>query len=379
MLALTHVTILTVTLYLHRSCAHRAVDFHPRLAAFFRFWSWLTTGMTARQWASVHRKHHAKCETDDDPHSPQRLGLRKVLLGGVGLYRTAIKDQETIARYGRGTPSDALEDFYERWSSWGMAAMILVEAILFGLPQAAFIGGFQLLWIPFWAAGVVNGIGHFWGYRNHESDDESRNISPIGIIIGGEELHNNNHHAFPSSAKLSIKRWEFDWGWGVIRALSWLGLAKVKRVAPVVERSEGEITLATLKALAACRFQAMGEAKAQLGPLVRRQLDGMAAAQGMRRKDFLRWFFLEQAQAGKMPNHARFAALLAQEPLLASLKHALAELSATWTKSHASAQEMLDHFKQWCKASEASGIESLAQLSASLRTYGMRELLPAEA
>lgn len=372
MLALTHMTILTVTLYLHRGCAHRAVDFHPRLVSFFRFWSWLTTGMTARQWASVHRKHHAKCETDDDPHSPQRLGLAKVLLHGVLLYRTAIKDSETIKRYGKGTPNDALEDFYERWSSWGMASMILAEAILFGIPQAAFIGGMQLLWIPFWAAGVVNGIGHFWGYRNHESDDESRNIFPIGIIIGGEELH-NNHHAFPSSAKLSIKRWELDWGWGVIRALSILGLAKVKRVAPVVERSEGEITLATLKALAACRFQAMGEAKTRLAPLVRKQLDGIAAAKGMRRKDFLRWFFLEQAQAGKMPGHDLFCALLAQEPMLASVRAALSDLSATWTRSHASAQETLEHFKEWCRAAEASGIESLATLSASLRTYGMAD------
>jgi stearoyl-CoA desaturase (delta-9 desaturase) len=368
MLALTHATILTVTLYLHRSCAHRAVEFHPALVHAFRFWSWVSTGMTARLWASVHRKHHAKCETVDDPHSPQQLGLRKVLFSGVDLYRAAARDPETTRRYGSGTPSGPLEDFYEKWANWGMVGMIALEALLFGVPKAAFIGGLQLAWIPFWAAGIVNGVGHYWGYRNHDSDDASRNISPIGFIIGGEELH-NNHHAFPSSAKLSFKRWEFDWGWGVIQALSALKLARVKRVAPQVARAQGEITLDTLKALAACRFQAMDEARRKLAPFVRSQLDALPAARDVSRRHFMRWFFFDKAWMPSSHQEESWTKLLEAAPALATMRSLLVDLTQTWSRTNASAHDMVEHFKAWCHAAEASGVEAMAKLSASLRSY----------
>ena len=368
MLALTHVTILTVTMYLHRACAHRAVEFHPALTLFFRLWSWLSTGMTARQWASVHRKHHAKCETDDDPHSPQRRGLAAVLFGGVGLYRAAARDPEVVARYGAGTPSDRLEAFLEAYAWQGMILMILVEIVLFGVPKAAFIATCQLLWIPVWAAGVINGIGHFWGYRNHDSDDASRNIVPWGIFIGGEELH-NNHHAFPSSAKLSSKAWEFDWGWTVIRGLSALRLAKVRRLAPTLSRGRAEITIDTLKALAMCRFQAMGEARAQLEPLVREQLTKLGVEERFARRAFLRWFFFDPSAMPTQPQIQRYQRLLSQSTLLSRLRLMISDLMDTWRKAHMSAQETLDHFKAWCANAESSGVEALASLAHSLKRY----------
>lgn len=367
-LVLTHVTILTVTMYLHRACAHRAVEFHPLLTLFFRLWSWMTTGMTARQWASVHRKHHAKCETPEDPHSPQQRGLAAVLFNGVGLYRVAARDPDVVARYGAGTPNDRLENFLESYAWQGIILMIAFEIILFGLPKTLFIATAQLLWIPVWAAGFINGVGHFWGYRNHDSDDASRNILPWGIFIGGEELH-NNHHAFPSSAKLSSKAWEFDWGWTVIQALSALRLANVKRVAPTLSKGSAEITVDTLKALAMCRFQAMGETRAELAPLVKQHLETLALGDGFSRKHFLRWFFFDNRDAVSALNEEHYMSLLVESPSLARLRAMISDLMDTWRKAHMSAQETLEHFKVWCVSAETSGVEGMARLAHSLRRY----------
>lgn len=231
-LGLTHVTIASVTIFLHRHQAHRALELHPAVSHFFRFWLWFTTGMVTREWVAIHRKHHTKCETDHDPHSPQILGINSVLWGGILLYRNESSNPETIAIYGLGTPDDWLErKLYAPHNALGIAIMALLNIALFGLVPGILIFGVQMVWIPFWAAGVINGIGHWWGYRNFTSPDQSRNILPWGILIGGEELH-NNHHAYAGSARLSNKWYEFDIGWAYIRMLALIGLAQVKNVAP---------------------------------------------------------------------------------------------------------------------------------------------------
>jgi len=240
LLIMTQLTILTVTLYLHRSQSHRSVDFHPALAHCFRFWSWLTTAMVTKEWVAIHRKHHAHCETELDPHSPQVFGIGKLVWGGTELYMAARTDQDLLTRFGSGTPEDWIErNVYTRHCNWGPTALAIIEIALFGVGGMA-IWAIQMMWIPFWGAGVVNGIGHWWGYRNFETADRSTNLSPIAMWVGGEELH-NNHHAFPSSAKFSVRPFEFDLGWLVIRILATLRLASVKRVARVRNsRSTGE-------------------------------------------------------------------------------------------------------------------------------------------
>ena len=256
-LALTHVTIVSVTVFLHRHQAHRALELHALPSHFFRFWLWLTTGMVTKEWAAIHRKHHAKCETAEDPHSPQTRGLHKVLWEGAELYRAEAKNVETLQRYGHGTPDDWLERKVYRHSILGVAIMLVIDLVAFG-PLGLTIWAVQMAWIPFWAAGVVNGVGHFWGYRNYDCDDASRNLVPWGILIGGEELH-NNHHSFATSAKLSAKWYEFDIGWMYIRTLSMLGLATVRRVAPRPRFSQAKPTadFDTLQAVIAHRYDVM--------------------------------------------------------------------------------------------------------------------------
>src|SRR4051812_16801729 len=230
-LALTHITIASITIYLHRHQPHRSLELHPLPSHFFRFWLWLTTGMVTKEWTAIHRKHHAKCETLDDPHSPQIFGIGKVLREGSELYRKEAKNMETLERYGHGTPDDWMErNIYSRHSAKGVALMLIINLILFG-PIGLTIWAIQMAWAPIMAAGMINGVGHFWGYRNFEAEDASRNIVPWGILIGGEELH-NNHHAYPSSAQLSNKWWEFDIGWMYIRIMEIMGLARVKKIAP---------------------------------------------------------------------------------------------------------------------------------------------------
>jgi stearoyl-CoA desaturase (delta-9 desaturase) len=256
-LGMTHITIASVTIFLHRCQAHRSLTLHPIVAHFFRFWLWLTTGTITRQWTAIHRKHHAKVETEDDPHSPQVLGIWSVLFGGVLCYVREKNNADTITRYGYGTPDDWIEhNVYSHFPKTGVISMLAFNLLMFGLPAGLIMWGIQMIWIPFWAAGVINGIGHYWGYRNFQPQDESRNIVPLGVFIGGEELH-NNHHAFPTSAKLSNRWYEFDVGWLYIRLLEKMGLARVKRVAPKLLSSDSRATcdLDTLQAVIANRLE----------------------------------------------------------------------------------------------------------------------------
>ena len=225
-LIVTHITIMCVTLYLHRGQAHRGITFHPFVSHFMRFWLWLTTGMKTKDWVAIHRKHHRFCEQEEDPHSPIVYGIWRVLFKGAFLYNTASKNKEMVAQYGVGTPEDWIERNVYSESWLGIALMLIIDIILFGL-WGVVIWGIQMIWIPFHAAGVINGIGHWWGYRNGNTKDNSRNIMPWGIWIGGEELH-NNHHLDPGSVKFSRMKWEFDIGWMYIRLLSILGLAQVR-------------------------------------------------------------------------------------------------------------------------------------------------------
>ena len=230
-LVVTHITIVSVTVFLHRSQAHRGLDLHPAVMHFFRFWLWMTTGMVTKEWVAIHRKHHAKCEKEGDPHSPILFGIWKVLFRGAELYREESNNKETMAKFGHGTPDDWLErNVYSKHSLWGVLTMLAIDVALFGAIGLT-VWAVQMAWIPFWAAGVVNGIGHYWGYRNYNSPDTSTNVFPWGIVIGGEELH-NNHHAHGTSAKFSAKWYEFDIGWCYINILKFLGLAKIKKVAP---------------------------------------------------------------------------------------------------------------------------------------------------
>ena len=225
-LIVTHITIAGVTIYLHRHSAHRALELHPVISHFFRFWLWLTTGMVTKQWTAIHRKHHAKCETPEDPHSPQILGLKKVLWQGAELYRAEAKNDETMKRYGAGTPDDWMEHHVYSHSVIGVSILMIINLVLFG-PIGLTIWAVQMAWIPFWAAGVVNGVAHYYGYRNFTCPDASTNLVPWGILIGGEELH-NNHHGNGASAKFSQRWFEFDIGWQYIKILKFLRLAKVR-------------------------------------------------------------------------------------------------------------------------------------------------------
>ena len=257
-LGLTHITIVSVTVYLHRYSAHRALELHPALKHFFRFWLWMTTGMGTRAWTAIHRKHHARCDSEEDPHSPQVLGIRKVLREGAELYQAEAVNQETLDKYGAGCPNDWIErNVYEKYTVLGITLMGLINVALFGVIGVT-VWAIQMMWIPITAAGIINGIGHYWGYRNFECTDASRNVLPWGILIGGEELH-NNHHTYPSSAKLSVRRFEFDMGWAWIRLFEMLHLAKVKKVAPkpIVEAGKPSVDLDTLRALIQHRFPVM--------------------------------------------------------------------------------------------------------------------------
>ena len=225
-LVMTHITIIAVTLYLHRSQAHRSVEFHPVVNHFFRFWLWLTTGMTTKAWVAVHRKHHQNTDVEGDPHSPHLFGLKRLLLGGWSLYHEATKDPNMVIKYGMGTPKDRIEKFYTRYHRHGILVMLVIDLLLFGL-WGFLVWGIQMIWIPLWAAGVINGLAHWWGYRNTDTKDTSRNLLPIAIWIGGEELH-NNHHADGANAKFSQKWYEFDIGWMYIRILQKLRLATVR-------------------------------------------------------------------------------------------------------------------------------------------------------
>lgn len=371
-LALTHVTIAAVTIFLHRSQAHRGLDLHPIVSHFFRLWLWLTTGMQTKDWVAIHRKHHAKCETEDDPHSPQTRGLKTVLWQGAELYQAEAKNRETLARYGHGTPDDWLErNVYSRFTWEGVAIMLGIDLVLFGAAGLA-IWGVQMAWIPFFAAGVINGLGHFWGYRNYDAPDASTNISPWGILIGGEELH-NNHHTFPTSAKLSSKWYEFDIGWAYIRILAALGLAKVLRVAPVpkVTEPKRQIDLHTLQAVINNRYDLLARYARYLRRAYAEELRRMRlpAAERSRVAALKRWLRKSDVAALPEPQRQTLYEMLAQSRVLKTLVDMRAELKAIWERSSASREQMLANLQDWVVRAEASGIRALQDVALRIRSY----------
>jgi stearoyl-CoA desaturase (delta-9 desaturase) len=371
-LMLTHVTIAAVTIFLHRSQAHRALDLHPAVAHFFRAWLWLTTGMQTKEWVAIHRKHHAKCETPDDPHSPQTRGLRKVLWQGAELYMDEANNKETLARYGHGTPNDWLErNVYSRFTWHGCGVMLGADLVLFGAAGLA-VWAVQMIWIPFFAAGVINGIAHYWGYRNYDSPDAATNISPWGILIGGEELH-NNHHTFPTSAKLSSRWFEFDLGWAYIRTLSALGLAKVLRVAPVprVEAPRAGIDAQTLQAVIANRYDLLSRyargLRSTLNEEVRRL--GLSASDQRRFAALRGWLRKADVQSIPPAQQQTLRDLLGRSGALRTLVDMRAELAAIWERGTASREQMVASLQDWIARAEASGIRTLQEAALRIRSY----------
>jgi len=376
-LGFTHITIAAVTIYLHRCQAHRALDLHPIVSHFFRFWLWLTTGMVTKEWAAVHRKHHARCETEDDPHSPQVRGIGKVLLEGAELYQKEASNQETLDKFGAGTPDDWIErNVYTRHSALGIALMLVVNVALFG-PIGLTIWAVQMAWIPVTAAGIINGIGHFWGYRNFDADDASTNIVPWGILIGGEELH-NNHHAYASSARLSNKWYEFDIGWLYIQVLQRLSLAQVKKIAPQVQFdwAKTRCDLDTLHAVITHRFHVMGRYKIVLKRAYREELKKLRRAYHQHGheigalKQIKHWLHLN---ADELQDQQRqvLAQTLEQNQRLQTIYQLKHDLAAIWARSAATQEQLLKSLEDWCHQAEASGIQALAEFSQRLRCYRM--------
>ena len=373
LLVATQLTIFTVTLYLHRSQAHRGVDFHPLVAHFFRFWSWLTTSMITREWAAIHRKHHAKCETEDDPHSPMHKGIGTVFWRGADLYREARLARADIEQYGKGCPDDWIErHLYTRHANLGVVLLLALSFVLFGAKGVA-AWAIQMAWIPFWAAGVINGLGHWWGYRNFETTDTATNLTPWAVWIGGEELH-NNHHAFPSSAKFALRRFEFDIGWAAIKLLEKVRLAKVLRVAPSLNLRPNIAMpdAETLRALLAHRFQAMTDYQRNvLKPALREE----AAAAGAR----LRALLPRQLRKG-MVDDGRWLNPEAREQLQAwvdarpriraLLEHRRRLADVLESRGH-DAAERLRRLQAWCAEAEASGVRALQDYAARLRGYAL--------
>ena len=370
-LGMTHITIAGVTIYLHRHSAHRALDLHPIVSHFFRFWLWLTTGQVTKEWTAIHRKHHAKCEREGDPHSPVVYGIKTVFWKGAELYRTEAKNQETLARYGHNTPNDWVErHVYTGRSAWGVSLMLVIDVALFGFLGLT-VWAVQMAWIPITAAGIINGIGHWWGYRNFEAQDASTNISPWGIIIGGEELH-NNHHTYPTSAKLSVKPYEFDIGWMYITILQSIGLAHVKKTPPRL--AYGDIQPVadekTLEALIANRYEVMANYArnlrvvwAQEAAKVKLDANVIKAAN--------RWLHRD---AEKVPTDvvAKLERALAASPALDKMVQMREELRQIWLNTSHSREQLAMDLQAWCRRAEESGIAALRDFSVKLRAVRMQ-------
>jgi len=367
-LALTHITIAAVTIYLHRHSAHRALDLHPVMSHFFRFWLWMTTGMVTKQWTAIHRKHHARCETDDDPHSPQMVGLQKVLWEGAELYKDEAKNQETLDKFGHGTPNDWLEkNVYSKHEQLGIGSMFLIDVLLFG-PIGITIWAVQMIWIPFFAAGVINGVGHAVGYRNFNVNDASTNISPWGILIGGEELH-NNHHAYASSAKLSSKWFEFDIGWFYIRVMELVGLAKVKRLAGKIELSgAGAVDDRTLQAVITHRWDVLAQFSKSLKSTCVAEIKRVAETHRFKRPNITKWLTFDKKflSDGEM---ARIQQFTGESKTLATIVSMRDELTELWLKSSATKEQLIHQLEDWCVRAEQSGITPLQEFSSRLRRY----------
>ena len=371
-LAMTHITIAAVTIFLHRAQAHRALDLQALPSHFFRLWLWLTTGMVTKEFVAIHRKHHAKCETEEDPHSPQTRGIKALLLTGVELYRAESKVPETMVKYGVGTPDDWIErNLYTRFSWQGVGVMLILDLMLFGAIGIT-VWAVQMLWIPVMATGIINGLGHWWGYRNFEAPDASRNVTPWGIVIGGEELH-NNHHTYPTSAKFSVKPYEFDVGWLYIRGLEILGLAKVRKTPPKL--ALGAVRAAdsqTLEALIANRYEVMAHYAAGLKQTVTIELDKLKAqgAQNSARWAEMRlakrWLHRDDNQIPPVLK-PQMAQALAQSPSLAKLVAMREELRQLWTRTNVSVEQLVADLQAWCKRAEESGVAALREFSLKLR------------
>jgi stearoyl-CoA desaturase (delta-9 desaturase) len=374
-LILTHITIAAVTIFLHRHQAHRALDLGPIPSHFFRMWLWLTTGMVTKEWAAIHRKHHAKCETAEDPHSPQILGIHKVLWTGVWLYVLESRNKHTLERYGHGTPDDWMErHFYGPNEKLGVVVMALADIALFGLIPGLLVWGIQMIWIPFWAAGVINGLGHFWGYRTFQSKDASTNLVPWGILIGGEELH-NNHHAYATSAKLSNRWFEFDIGWFYIRVLELLGQARVKNVAGRIrlDRSKTECDFDTLQAVITHRYDVLAKYARYLAGLTQQEVERLAhrvsvpagapAVAELARSLHREAIDLDEGE------RAAVGTLLDHSTALRTIYQMREELVSIWTRSNATRDQLLRQLQDWCVRAEQSDISGLKRFSRLLRCY----------
>jgi stearoyl-CoA desaturase (Delta-9 desaturase) len=372
-LLLTHVTIVAVTIFLHRHQAHRALDLHPAVSHFFRLWLWLTTGMVTKEWAAVHRKHHAKCETPEDPHSPQILGLNRVLWRGVFLYVKEARKAATLERYGHGTPDDWLErNVYSKFQIVGLTLMGAADVVLLGLVPGILIFVTQMVWIPFWAAGVINGIGHYWGYRSWPTPDASTNIVAFGLLIGGEELH-NNHHAYPTSAKLSVKWYEFDIGWLYIRLLEAAGMARVKHIAPVPRLGAAKpvVDPQTLQAIIACRYAVLAQYGRSLRRVYREELTKLrrfAPHDALALQTVEPWLDRDERLL-RDNERARLAELLPKSHVLQTMVAMRHELVAVWERSMATHEQLVAQLQDWCRRAETSQINPLAEFSRQLRCY----------
>ena len=372
----TQLTIFSVTLYLHRSQAHRGVDFHPAVAHVFRFWTWLTTSMITKEWVAIHRKHHAKCETEEDPHSPMYKGIKTVFWRGVELYREARSQREDIEQYGKGAPNDWIErHLYTPHATMGPTLLLFISFALFGFAGVA-LWAIQMAWIPFWAAGVVNGLGHWWGYRNFETTDTATNLTPWGVWIGGEELH-NNHHAFPSSARFALRKWEFDIGWAAIKGFQALGLAKVLRVAPALDVRpninvpDGD----TMKALLAHRFQAMTDYQRNvIKPALREEASAAGAKLRSLLPRQLRRGLADDGRWLKPDAREQLQAWVSQRPRIRTLVEHRARLAALLEARSQNAADSLHNLQAWCHEAEASGIRALQEFSARLKGYSLQSV-----
>jgi stearoyl-CoA desaturase (delta-9 desaturase) len=366
-LAATHITIAAVTIFLHRCQAHRALDLHPIASHFFRFWLWLTTGMVTKEWASIHRKHHAKCETVDDPHSPQILGIGTVLSRGAELYKNEAKNQETMDKFGHGTPDDWLErNIYAKFSWQGVAIMLIIDVFLFG-GIGLTVWAVQMLWIPITAAGVINGIGHYWGYRNFDCEDASTNILPWGILIGGEELH-NNHHTFATSAKLSNKWYEFDIGWLYIQMMSAVGLATVKKTPPKPVLSDlRPADQNTLEAIIANRYEIMARYSKTLRNFFSNEVQHMQVL-AAHLSDARTWLSKDEARLSE-EEKAKLEELMASNAQLRKMIEMRRDLQAIWGRSSATREQLVLQLHAWCQRAEDSGLTSLREFSLRLRRY----------
>ena len=368
-LVTTHITIAAVTIFLHRTQTHKAMELGPIPSHFFRFWLWLSTGMVTKEWVAIHRKHHAKCETVDDPHSPQVKGIDEVFWRGAELYRRESKNMETMERYGTGTPDDWIErNLYTRYSWQGVGLMLIINVGLFGMAGLA-VWAVQMLWIPITAAGIINGIGHYWGYRNFEAADASRNISPWGLLIGGEELH-NNHHTYPTAAKFSVKKYEFDIGWVYIQMMSAIGWAKVKKVPPKLQLGEIKPVAdqKTLEALIANRYEVMARYAREMRRACSAEIEQLKArkADVSPLKAAKRWLHRDD---DKVPAAARpqLAQARAAHPVLDKMVTMREELRQLWMTTNLSREQLAANLQSWCHRAEESGIAQLQQFSMRLR------------